>query len=39
MLLAMRGALGPKVRELHRCYYLATSTAMAVTLYEEEVMQ
>jgi len=36
MWLAMRGALGPKVREIHRNYYLATSTAMAVTVYEEE---
>jgi hypothetical protein len=32
----MRGALAPKVRELHRNYYLATSTAMAVTIYEDE---
>jgi hypothetical protein len=39
MWLAMRAALGPKVRELHRNYYLATSTAMAVTLYEQEVAQ
>jgi hypothetical protein len=39
MWLAMRGALGPKVRELHRNYYLATSTAMAVTIYEDEVAQ
>ncbi|WP_347557317.1 gallate dioxygenase [Robbsia sp. KACC 23696] len=36
MWLAMRGALGSTVRELHRSYYLATSTAMAVTLYEGE---
>ncbi|HSW19932.1 MAG TPA: gallate dioxygenase [Ramlibacter sp.] len=37
MWLAMRGALaapGGAVRELHRSYYLATTTAMAVTLYE-----
>jgi gallate dioxygenase len=34
MWLAMRGALGDQVRELHRAYYLATTTAMAVTLYE-----
>lgn len=35
MWLAMRGALGGRVRELHRNYYLATTTAMTVTLYEE----
>lgn len=34
MWLAMRGALGPSVKEIHRNYYLATSTAMAVTVYE-----
>jgi catalytic LigB subunit of aromatic ring-opening dioxygenase len=37
MWLAMRGALtapGGAVRELHRNYYLATTTAMTVTLYE-----
>ncbi|GLU34162.1 gallate dioxygenase [Trinickia caryophylli] len=34
MWLAMRGALGARVREVHRNYYLATSTAMAVTVYE-----
>lgn len=34
MWLAMRGALGDAVKELHRAYYLATTTAMAVTLYE-----
>ncbi|WP_298163262.1 gallate dioxygenase [Brevundimonas sp.] len=34
MWLAMRGALGGAVHELHRAYYLATTTAMAVTLYE-----
>ena len=39
MWLAMRGALAPNIRELHRNYYLATSTAMAVTLYEGEVPQ
>lgn len=36
MWLTMRGALSPKIRELHRSYYLATSTAMAATLYENE---
>ena len=34
MWLAMRGALGDKIVEAHRSYYLATTTAMAVTLYE-----
>jgi hypothetical protein len=37
MWLAMRGALGvaaPAIRCLHQNYYLATSTAMAVALYE-----
>jgi hypothetical protein len=37
MWLAMRGALSAPdgaVRELHRNYYLATTTAMTVTLYE-----
>lgn len=37
MWLAMRGALAPKVREVHRSYYLATSTAMAVTVYENDL--
>jgi uncharacterized protein YbcI len=37
MWLAMRGALGKQVREVHRNYYLATSTAMAVTVYEDVV--
>ena len=35
MWLAMRGALAPSIRELHRNYYLATTTAMTLTLYEE----
>jgi Catalytic LigB subunit of aromatic ring-opening dioxygenase len=34
MWLAMRGALEGDIRELHRNYYLATTTAMTVTLYE-----
>lgn len=34
MWLAMRGALGGAIQEMHRNYYLATSTAMAVTIYE-----
>ncbi|MCY0389568.1 gallate dioxygenase [Robbsia sp. Bb-Pol-6] len=34
MWLTMRGALGASVQEVHRNYYLATSTAMAVTVYE-----
>jgi hypothetical protein len=36
MWLAMRGALGGTLRELHRNYYLATTTAMTVALYEED---
>lgn len=35
MWLAMRGALTGPVREVHRNYYLATTTAMTVTVYEE----
>lgn len=34
MWLSMRGALGGPIRELERNYYLATTTAMTVTLYE-----
>jgi gallate dioxygenase len=34
MWLAMRGALDQDIRCLHQNYYLATTTAMAVTLYE-----
>lgn len=36
MWLAMRGALGPRLRCLHQNYYLATTTAMTVALYQEE---
>jgi hypothetical protein len=36
MWLAMRGALGDRIRKLHQNYYLATTTAMTVVLYEEE---
>jgi gallate dioxygenase len=35
MWLAMRGALGERARKLHQSYYLATTTAMAVALFEE----
>ncbi|MGE4335879.1 MAG: gallate dioxygenase [Pigmentiphaga sp.] len=35
MWLAMRGALSPRVRKLHQNYYLATTTAMTVALYED----
>lgn len=35
MWLAMRGALAPKLTEVHRNYYLATTTAMTVVAYEE----
>ena len=37
MWLAMRGALKPRVRKLHQNYYLATTTAMTVVLYEDDV--
>ncbi|MDD0837739.1 gallate dioxygenase [Curvibacter sp. HBC61] len=36
MWLAMRGALSPQVRRLHQNYYLATTTGMAVVLYEDQ---
>lgn len=36
MWLAMRGAMGPKLERLHLNYYLATTTAMTVALYEEQ---
>lgn len=36
MWLAMRGALQPRVRKLHQNYYLATTTAMTVVLYEND---
>jgi hypothetical protein len=36
MWLSMRGALGPRIRKLHQNYYLATTTAMTVVLYEDE---
>lgn len=41
MWMAMRGALSKDIRCLHRSYYLATSTPMAVALYEgaEEAAQ
>jgi hypothetical protein len=35
MWLAMRGALGPAIDEVHRNYYLMTTTAMTVVAYEE----
>lgn len=35
MWLAMRGALSDSVHEVHRSYYLATTTAMAVVAYED----
>jgi hypothetical protein len=35
MWLAMRGALGGRLRKMHQNYYLATTTAMAVVLFEE----
>lgn len=37
MWLAMRGAMAPKLRKLHQNYYLATTTAMTVALFEEEL--
>jgi len=33
MWLAMRGALGERIRRVHQNYYLATTTAMTVALY------
>ncbi|HEX4781243.1 MAG TPA: gallate dioxygenase [Usitatibacter sp.] len=38
MWLAMRGALSPAARITHRNYYLATSTAMTVALFEEPAL-
>lgn len=35
MWLAMRGALGGPIRSIHQNYYLATTTAMTVALFEE----
>lgn len=35
MWLAMRGALGADLSEVHRNYYLMTTTAMTVVVYEE----
>lgn len=37
MWLAMRGALGGPIRKLHQNYYLMTTTAMTVVLYEPGV--
>jgi hypothetical protein len=36
MWLAMRGALGQDLSEVHRNYYLMTTTAMTVVVYEEK---
>ena len=36
MWLAMRGALGGAIHKLHKNYYLATTTAMTVVLYEPD---
>jgi hypothetical protein len=35
MWVAMRGAMGAAVRKLHQNYYLATTTAMTVVLFED----
>jgi gallate dioxygenase len=35
MWLAMRGALSNRIRKVHQNYYLATTTAMTVVLFEE----
>ena len=35
MWVAMRGALSDGIRKIHQNYYLATTTAMTVALYEE----
>lgn len=37
MWLAMRGVLSEDIHEIHRNYYLATTTAMTVVLYGEGV--
>jgi Catalytic LigB subunit of aromatic ring-opening dioxygenase len=37
MWLAMRGALPRAINKLHQNYYLATTTAMTVVLYDEDV--
>ena len=36
MWLAMRGALSDRITEIHRNYYLMTTTAMTVVAYEEQ---
>ncbi|RQV07393.1 gallate dioxygenase [Burkholderia cenocepacia] len=36
MWLSMRGALGPAVKRVHLNYYLGMTTAMTVTVYEED---
>jgi len=36
MWLAMRGAMPDKIRKIHQNYYLATTTAMTVVVYEPE---
>ncbi|VVE74383.1 Protocatechuate 4,5-dioxygenase beta chain [Pandoraea sputorum] len=36
MWLSMRGAMGPRIKRLHLNYYLATTTAMTVALYEND---
>ncbi len=36
MWLAMRGAMPEKIRKIHQNYYLATTTAMTVVVYEGE---
>ena len=36
MWLSMRGAMGERIRKLHQSYYLATTTAMTVVLYEDD---
>ncbi|SEB26444.1 gallate dioxygenase [Variovorax sp. YR216] len=35
MWLAMRGAIGDRVRKVHQNYYLATTTAMTVAVFED----
>lgn len=39
MWMAMRGALAGKIRCLHQNHYLATTTNMAVALYEQDVAE
>ncbi|HUO23555.1 MAG TPA: gallate dioxygenase, partial [Caulobacteraceae bacterium] len=39
MWLIMRGALAPKVKRLHRTYYLPSMTAIATAIYEDDLAE